>query len=87
MKRISHLLSMNLVIFNSASLFVQSAEGVSDEKLLELYRGTRVANVVDGLARVGYTGIGVMDPKIVPLWSDVKDMSHRFAGVAGTRDS
>lgn len=57
---------------------------VSDEILLELYRGARVADVVDGLATVGYTGIGVMDPSIAPLWRDVKTMSHRFSGIAVT---
>ena len=62
----------------------ESGPAVSDEVLLELYRGARVADVVDGLATVGYTGIGVMDPKIAPLWRDVKTMEHRFSGIAVT---
>jgi len=57
---------------------------VSDEGLLELYRGARVADVVDALATVGYTGIGVMHPTIAPLWRDVKTMEHRFSGIAVT---
>jgi 4-hydroxy-4-methyl-2-oxoglutarate aldolase len=57
---------------------------VSDEGLLELYRGARVADVVDALATVGYTGIGVMHPRIAPLWRDVKTMEHRFSGIAVT---
>lgn len=60
------------------------AQDVSDEVLLELYRGARVTDVVDGLATVGYTGVGVMDPEISPLWKDVKTMKHRFAGIAVT---
>ena len=62
----------------------QSQADVSDEVLLELYRGARVTDVVDGLATVGYMGVGVMDPKIVPLWIDVETMKHRFAGIAVT---
>lgn len=61
-----------------------AGEAVSDKVLLELYRGARVTDVVDGMATVGYTGVGVMDPKIAPLWKDVENMSHRFSGIAVT---
>lgn len=59
-------------------------QDVTDEVLLELYRGARVADVVDGLATVGYTGVGVMNARISPLWRDVKTMEHRFSGIAVT---
>jgi 4-hydroxy-4-methyl-2-oxoglutarate aldolase len=62
----------------------QDPATISDAVLLELYRGARVVDVVDAMATVGYTGVGVMDPKIAPLWRDVKDMSHRIAGIAVT---
>ena len=62
----------------------EAGEEVSDEVLLQLYDGARVADVVDGLVTVGYTGVGVMDPKISPLWRDVKTMEHRMAGIAVT---
>ncbi len=75
-----------LPVFLLSSLVAagQDEPEVSDEILLELYRGARVADVVDGMATVGYTGIGVMNPEIAPLWKDVKDMSHRFSGIAVT---
>ncbi len=76
-----------LAAFLTVAAFVLSAQDepeVSDEILLELYDGARVADVVDGLATVGYIGVGVMDPVIAPLWKDVKDMSHRFSGIAVT---
>ena len=57
---------------------------ISDEVLLELYNGARVADVVDALVTVGYMDVGVMDPKIAPLWRDVTEMSHRFSGIAVT---
>lgn len=59
-------------------------EEVSDEVLLQLYKGARVTDVVDGLVTVGYMDIGVMDPKIAPLWRDVEKMDHRFSGIAVT---
>ncbi len=62
----------------------QDETGVTDEVLLELYRGARVADVVDAMATAGYTGIGIMQPEIAPLWKDVRDMSHRFSGIAVT---
>jgi 4-hydroxy-4-methyl-2-oxoglutarate aldolase len=62
----------------------QGNTDISDEVLLQLYDGARVVDVVDGLATVGYVGVGVMHPTIAPLWRDVKDMSHRFSGIAVT---
>jgi 4-hydroxy-4-methyl-2-oxoglutarate aldolase len=57
---------------------------VSDEVLLDLYKGARVVDVVDGLVTCGYMDVGVMDPEIAPLWRDVTDMSHVFSGIAVT---
>ncbi len=72
------------ILINCYFTKAQNEKKVSDEVLLELYRGARVTDVVDGLATVGYTGIGVMDQKIAPLWKDVETMSHRFSGIAVT---
>ncbi|MEX0895179.1 MAG: hypothetical protein WDZ36_05420, partial [Balneolaceae bacterium] len=68
----------------STNAFAQNPQEVSDEVLLQLYDGARVADVVDGLATVGYTGVGVMDPEISPLWRDVQEMTHRISGIAVT---
>jgi 4-hydroxy-4-methyl-2-oxoglutarate aldolase len=57
---------------------------VSDEVLIELYRGARVADVVDAMVTVGLMDVGVMKPEIAPLWTDVTDMSHRISGIAVT---
>ncbi|MGF1585587.1 MAG: RraA family protein [Bacteroidales bacterium] len=59
-------------------------QDVSDEVLLELYKGARVTDVVDGMVTCGYMDVGVMDPEISPLWRDVNDMSHAFSGIAVT---
>lgn len=73
-----------LVIFVNMNTIAQIGEEVSDEVLLELYDGARVADVVDGLVTVGYMDVGVMDPKIAPLWRDVQEMTHRISGIAVT---
>jgi 4-hydroxy-4-methyl-2-oxoglutarate aldolase len=95
MKKTTILLLVVLMSINCSDLLAQrtkqkeikpttQVKDVSDEVLIELYKGARVADVVDGLATLGYAGVGVMDPKIAPLWRDVQNMSHRFSGIAVT---
>lgn len=80
------LLFTTLIILQLSTtiLMAQNGSDVSDEVLLELYDGARVTDVVDGLVTVGYMDVGVMDPEIAPLWRDVKEMTHRIAGIAVT---
>lgn len=66
------------------SILAQESVDVSDEVLLELYDGARVADVVDGLVTVGYIDVGVMHPRMAPLWKDVVSMEHRIRGIAVT---
>ena len=84
MKTTTYFLAALVFIGIHTMAIGQNETTVSDEVLLELYRGARVADVVDAMATVGYTGIGVMHPEIAPLWRDVKTMEHRFAGIAVT---
>lgn len=80
------LLFTTLIILQLSTtiLMAQNGSDVSNEVLLELYDGARVTDVVDGLVTVGYMDVGVMDPEIAPLWRDVKEMTHRIAGIAVT---
>lgn len=55
-----------------------------DQELLRLFAGLRVADVSDGMDKAGLPGIGLVDPSILPLWTDLKNFSHRFAGIAVT---
>ena len=55
-----------------------------DLKVLELFKGLRVADVVDGMDAVGLQDIGLMDPDIHPLWRDTERFRHRFIGIAIT---
>jgi 4-hydroxy-4-methyl-2-oxoglutarate aldolase len=72
------------IIFSVSDVSAQEQEDISDEVLIELYDGARVADVVDGLATTGYMDIGVMSPEIAPLWRDVQRMTHRISGIAVT---
>jgi 4-hydroxy-4-methyl-2-oxoglutarate aldolase len=61
---------------------VYSAE--EDEEMLKLYQGLRVADVVDGMDKVGLNNIGTMSPDIHPLWKDTEHYTHRIQGIAVT---
>ncbi len=55
-----------------------------DEQILKLFEGLRVADVSDGMDKVGLTNTGLMSPKIHALWKDTKHFTHRFIGIAVT---
>jgi regulator of RNase E activity RraA len=61
---------------------VYSAE--YDEQILKLFAGLRVADVSDGMDKVGLTNIGLMSPEIHAAWKDTKHFKHRFIGIAVT---
>ena len=78
------LMTVLIMVVSETVTIAQTEDTVSDEVLIELYKGARVTDVVDGLVTVGYMDVGVMDPKIAPLWKDVETMAHRFSGIAVT---
>ena len=55
-----------------------------DKAVLALFKGLRVADVVDGMDAVGLVDTGTMDPEIHSLWRDTAAFTHRFAGIAVT---
>jgi regulator of RNase E activity RraA len=55
-----------------------------DEKILKLFEGLRVADVSDGMDKVGLTNTGLMSPEIHALWKDTVHYTHRFIGIAVT---
>lgn len=67
---------------NFLSIQVTSAE--EDREILRLFQGLRVADVSDGMDKAGLQGIGLVDPAILPLWTDAQNFSHRIAGIAVT---
>jgi 4-hydroxy-4-methyl-2-oxoglutarate aldolase len=77
-------LALSLFLCSEAAPQSRQAGDVSDEVLLQLYKGARVTDVVDGMVTVGLMDVGVMKPEIAPLWRDVNTMAHRIAGIAVT---
>ena len=55
-----------------------------DSRVLKLYDGLRVSDVIDGLDVVGLQGVTMMDRNIRPLWRDEQKLSHRIRGIALT---
>jgi 4-hydroxy-4-methyl-2-oxoglutarate aldolase len=55
-----------------------------DRKILALFAGLRVADVVDGMDKVGLPNTGSVDPAIHALWKDTVRYAHRIAGIAVT---
>ena len=61
---------------------IYSAE--EDEQILKLFAGLRVADVSDGMDKVGLTNTGLMSPEIHAAWKDTIHFKHRFIGIAVT---
>jgi regulator of RNase E activity RraA len=61
---------------------VYSAE--EDRRILQMFKGLRVADVSDGMDQVGLPDIGLVAPAIRPLWRDPDHFRHRFVGIAVT---
>ncbi len=55
-----------------------------NQTLLALYKDLRVADVSDGMDRVGLPGAGLVDPSIHPAWIDHQRLMHGFRGIAIT---
>lgn len=78
----SHLIIILLLLASPVFLFAQ--EKLTDEEILKLYDGLRVADVSDGMDMVGLRDAGLMDQRIEALWKDTENMKHLLAGIAVT---
>ena len=65
-------------------LKVQQYSAEEDAKMLQLYDGLRVADVIDALDAVGLAEVTMMDKHIRPLWRDEEKITHRIHGIALT---
>jgi len=75
------LLGLCLIPVNTHA---QETSNLTDEQILKLYEGLRVADVCDGMDMVGLRDAGTMDATIEPLWRDTENFRHRFCGIAVT---
>ena len=88
-------LSCFLILLVAASAVEKLREGenyiatkvytlAQDQEILKAFEGLRVADVADGMDRVGLTHIGRMSFEIRPAWTDTVRYKHRFIGIAVT---
>ena len=66
-------------------LKVQQYSAEEDSRLLKLYDGLRVADVIDGLDAVGLSEVTMMDKHIRPLWRDEEKITHRVHDGSASR--
>lgn len=76
--------SLLLIFLLAAPCFSIAQEKLTDEEILKLYDGLRVADVSDGMDMVGLRDAGLMDQRIEPLWKDTENMRHVLIGIAVT---
>src|SRR5688572_8231369 len=81
MKQIKKLTVVALLIL-PLSLFAQKS--LSDQEILKMYKGLRVADVSDGMDIAGLKDVGLMNQRIQALWKDIDSFKHFFCGIAVT---
>ncbi len=66
--------------------FIETQTYTDEENshILDLYEGLRVADVSDGMDRVGLPGTGLVNPEIHASWTDPVNLSHQIRGIAIT---
>ena len=86
MKNLKLTCAAVLLLFfgTSTGLIAQNSATLSDEAILKLYDGLRVADVSDGMDMAGLRDAGLMDQKIQALWKDIENMKHLVVGIAVT---
>jgi regulator of RNase E activity RraA len=77
-------LFISIFLMMDNGIHAQMAGKISDEQLLELYNGLRVADVSDGMDIIGLRDAGILDQKIEALWKDTENFTHRICGIAVT---
>ena len=55
-----------------------------DKEILKRFEGLRVADVSDGMDKVGLANVGLMSTEIHAAWKDTQHYRHRFIGIAVT---
>jgi len=55
-----------------------------DKAILKLFEGLRVADVSDGMDKVGLANVGLMSTEIHAAWKDTQHYTHRLIGIAVT---
>jgi len=80
--RKQYLTALLLLFLGVAHL--QAQQEVTNDQLIRLYEGLRVADVSDGMDMIGLMDVGLMAPEISPLWKDIENFKHQMVGIAFT---
>lgn len=78
------IILLALLLIAAGPVIAQNETDLSDEAILALYDGLRVADVVDGMDIVGLRGVGLVDTRFQALWKDIDELDHQFRGIAIT---
>ena len=78
------ILLLAFTLAGASFLRGQTSSSLSDEDILELYKELRVADVSDGMDRIGLRDAGLMSQEIEALWKDTEQFRHVFRGIAVT---
>ena len=79
-----HLFICVLSLLLANTLTAQPKKQYTDQELLKMYKGLRVADVCDGMDIVGLKDVGLLSTDITALWKDIDSFSHFFCGIALT---
>lgn len=80
----SRTILFTLLLAVTLPCFSQEKQILTDDELLELFEGLRVADVSDGMDIAGLRDIGLLDQAIQALWKDIDNFDHWFCGIAVT---
>lgn len=78
------LLHFVLSVFIVSELSAQPKKTYTDQELLKLYKGLRVADISDGMDMVGLKDVGLLATDITALWKDIDSFKHLLCGIAMT---
>lgn len=73
-----------MATFCMNNLSAQNENNLTDNQIIKLYEGLRVADVSDGMDMIGLMNVGLVDQSIAPLWRDIENFEHQFTGIALT---
>ncbi|HEX6176800.1 MAG TPA: RraA family protein [Thermoanaerobaculia bacterium] len=65
-------------------LFAQQPAPLTDEQIVKLFEGLRVADVADGMDIAGLRNVGLVDQRVQALWKDLDEFDHHIRGIAVT---
>ena len=79
-----HISVLALLVLLTPVVRAQTATPLTDDQILQLFDGLRVADVADGMDMAGLRNVGLVDPRIQALWKDLDRFDHQIRGIAVT---